>query len=67
MVNDKRKRTTGTWGDQIRSYLLDRNQRVKDHRTGVETRDVTSFLDGEIDDFLRAGIRWRAGLRKDKE
>ena len=40
-------------GDTIRSYILD-DKRVKDTRTGIETRDPEKFLDGEIEEFLRA-------------
>ncbi|HEU4754258.1 MAG TPA: peptide chain release factor 2, partial [Armatimonadota bacterium] len=41
------------WGNHIRSYVLD-DRRVKDHRTGEETGNVTAVLDGEIDPFIHA-------------
>ena len=44
------------WGSQIRSYVLD-DSRVKDLRTRVETSNCNAVLDGEIDDFIEAGLR----------
>ncbi len=45
------------WGSQIRSYVLD-DRRVKDHRTGFETRNTDAVLDGGIDGFIKAFLMW---------
>ena len=41
------------WGSQIRSYVFD-DRRVKDHRTGYQTSDVSGVMDGKIDEFIKA-------------
>ncbi|NUT93540.1 MAG: peptide chain release factor 2 [Saccharothrix sp.] len=56
---DALKDSGSSWGNQMRSYVLHPYQMVKDLRTEHEVGNPSAVLDGEIDDFLEAGIRWR--------
>jgi len=47
------------WGSQIRSYVLAPYQQVKDLRTEYETGNVSAVLDGDLDQFMEAYLRWR--------
>ena len=53
-----------SWGDQMRSYVLQPYQMVKDLRTDHEVGNPSAVFDGDIDDFIEAGIRWRKSQEK---
>ena len=61
LKKDLKGDVAASWGDQMRSYVLNPYQMVKDLRTEYESGNPQSVLDGEIDGFLEAGIRWRRG------
>ena len=47
-----------TWGSQIRSYVMQPYTMVKDHRTNAESGNVSAVLDGDIDLFINAYLKW---------
>lgn len=51
------------WGSQIRSYILQPYQLVKDHRTGIETGNVDAVLDGGIDDFIKGYLLMKKNVK----
>nr|WP_228499040.1 peptide chain release factor 2 [Nocardioides agariphilus] len=55
------------WGDQMRNYVLNPYQMVKDLRTGYEVGNPQAVFDGDIDAFIEAGIRWRRGAERAAE
>ena len=58
---DAESKTEIGWGHQIRSYVLQPYQMVKDLRTQVETSDTQGVLDGDLDDFMAAALAQRVG------
>ena len=58
-MNALKDDSSGSWGNQMRNYVLHPYQMVKDNRTDFETGNTGAVLDGDIDGFIEAGIRWR--------
>ncbi len=55
------------WGHQIRSYVLQPYQMIKDLRTGTENTDAQAVLDGDIDAFLESSLSYRLGIADKKK
>ncbi|WP_425426568.1 peptide chain release factor 2 [Alicyclobacillus macrosporangiidus] len=54
------------WGSQIRSYVFHPYSLVKDHRTGYEVGNVQAVVDGNLDGFIDAYLRWQLALQQGK-
>ncbi|ACO04604.1 MAG TPA: peptide chain release factor 2 [Persephonella sp.] len=53
-----------SWGSQIRSYVFQPYQMVKDLRTGYETGNIQAVMDGDIDPFIESYLKWRAAEKQ---
>ncbi len=49
-----------SWGNQIRSYVFQPYNLVKDHRTKFENSNTTSVMDGNIDNFIEEYLKWKS-------
>ena len=64
MAQEASAKTSIGWGHQIRSYVLQPYQLVKDLRTNIENTNPQNVLDGGIDGFIEAALAQRVGLKK---
>ncbi len=55
------------WGNQIRSYVLQPYRMVKDLRTGVETGNIQTVMDGDLDRFINAWLRAGSPRHRNKD
>jgi peptide chain release factor 2 len=65
---EKKERIAGekkdiSWGNQIRSYVFQPYTMVKDHRTDAQTSNIQAVMDGDIDEFIEAYLRWKERKR----
>ena len=59
-LSDIRRRGEGDWlGNQIRSYVMQPYTMVKDHRTNFESGNVDAVMDGALDGFINAYLKWK--------
>lgn len=60
-VGEFKKEVSASWGNQIRSYVFHPYKLVKDHRTGVEEKNIEEVLDGNLDKFIEEEIKLKNG------
>ena len=65
-LDEIRGDSVSSWGTQMRNYVLHPYQSVKDVRTGAETGNTSGVLDGDIDAFIDAEIRWMRSREKNE-
>ncbi|MEY9215376.1 peptide chain release factor 2 [Thermobifida halotolerans] len=67
VLAELRGEATSSWGTQMRNYVLHPYQSVKDVRTGMESGNTGAVLDGQIDEFIDAEIRWMRSQERDQQ
>ncbi|BDR55802.1 peptide chain release factor 2 [Xylocopilactobacillus apis] len=67
MAQIKGNQMENAWGSQIRSYVFHPYNLVKDHRTGFETSDVNSVMDGKLEGFVNAYLQWNLNQNKEQD
>jgi peptide chain release factor 2 len=59
------EQTEAAWGRQIRSYVMQPYQLVKDLRTDLEVGNINAVLDGDLDQFIDSYLHWRRAQKEE--